>query len=210
MTETDTPFQPLNHRPQWGIYGGTFDPIHTGHLILVREAAHQAGLEKVLVIPAAQNPFKSDDQSSSAEVRFAMTELALEGDDLLDACDVEIQRTGPSYTIDTVRELQAKFPEVDWYLLVGGDILEHLNDWREAEELLNMVRLVVLNRVDQRTEEPSEAGALSLGLEAVYVDRRLDISSTEIRERVQQGKSIRYWVPERVEQFIHDQRLYRG
>jgi nicotinate-nucleotide adenylyltransferase len=180
-----------------GIYGGTFDPVHHAHLILAREAREMLDLEKVIFVPAAVSPFKKE-PLAAAEMRLAMLQAALEGERGLTVDDCELRRGAPSYTIDTVEEIQERESNAEIYYLLGEDNLPTLTNWHRFAELQNLVRFVVLDRT----------GANS-GHSYPIVRRSLDISATEIRKRVASQQSIRYFVPPAVEEIILRANLYR-
>jgi nicotinate-nucleotide adenylyltransferase len=181
-----------------GLYGGTFDPVHLGHLILAREAREQLGLEKVVFVPAAQSPFK-DAPVASAEKRLSMLRAAIENENGFAVDDCELRRAPPSYTIDTVEEIRKREGEAEIFLFIGEDNLAGLPKWHRFADLEKMVRLVVLNRTGKPATHPYET-----------VSRKIDISGTEIRKRVASGRSIRYLVPPAVEEIIRQGKLYRG
>jgi nicotinate-nucleotide adenylyltransferase len=180
-----------------GIYGGTFDPIHHGHLILAREAREKLGLEKLIFVPARIAPHKRA-AFASAEMRLSMLQAAVERENGLEVDDCELRRPPPSYTIDTVESIQARKSGADIYYLIGEDNLAGLANWRQFDRLQKLVRFVVLDRT---------------GAEATHgypiIARKIDISATGIRKRVASGQSIRYLVPESVEEIIRRNNLYR-
>jgi len=181
-----------------GIYGGTFDPIHHGHLILGRQACEELGLDQLIFVPAALSPFKKPPRAS-AEARLSMLQAAIEGQDGFLADDCELKRPAPSYSIDTalqIRELEAN-AELFW--LIGADNVRDLNKWHRVDELKQLVQFVVLDR-----------GCSDL-TQQIYpvVQRNIDISATDIRNRVASGRSIRYLVPQAVEEIIKRENLYR-
>jgi nicotinate-nucleotide adenylyltransferase len=180
-----------------GIYGGTFDPIHHGHLILAREACEMLGLEKVVFVPAPVSPF-IDSPVASATVRLSMLQAAIEGEMGFAVDDCELQRPPPSYTIDTIEEIRRREVDSEIYCLIGEDNVPTLTKWHRFAELEKVVRFVVLDRT-------------STGTKYLYptVHRRIDISATEIRKRVASGQSIRYFVPRAVEEIIKREKLYR-
>jgi nicotinate-nucleotide adenylyltransferase len=196
-----------------GIFGGTFDPPHTGHLIVAQDAALALGLDRIVFIPAAQPPHKLGSTVSPAELRARMIELAVAGDDRFRVDRLELDRTGPSYTVDTLRALGTASPDVSWTLLMGEDQYTEFGTWRAPEEIRSRARLAVLARggapvaAEGSGRRPS---VQELGGGAVRVAvTRIDISSTEVRARVAAGLPIRYLVPERVAAFIFERRLYR-
>ena len=180
-----------------GIYGGTFDPIHHGHLILAREAREIFGLEKIIFVPAAVAPCK-ELPVASAEARLSMLRIAIEGEAGFNADDCELRRPAPSYTIDTVKEIRAREGEVELYYLIGEDNVSALGKWHRFDELKKSVRFIVLDRT---AAKPNHAYPC--------VHRRIDISATEIRKRVASGQSIRYFVPQAVEEIIRREKLYQ-
>ncbi len=180
-----------------GIYGGTFDPIHHGHLILAREAFEQLQLEKVIFVPAAVSPFKNG-PAALAELRLRMLRAALEGeqDFVIDECD--LRRPAPSYAFETVQTIRQREGEAAFYYLVGEDNVEGLSRWHRFAELQKLVQFVVLDRSGTVSDHPY-----------LTVQRKIDISATEIRKRVALGRSIRYLVPTLVEDIIRQGNLYR-
>ncbi|MEO6848815.1 MAG: nicotinate-nucleotide adenylyltransferase [Chthoniobacterales bacterium] len=180
-----------------GIYGGTFDPIHCGHLILARDAMETLGLDKMIFIPAKLSPHKEGTNPVSAEVRYEMVVTALEGEPGFEACDFEIRGSSPSYTIETLRMLQEKYAKGEFFLLMGADNLPELGTWKEIDAVRQMAQIVVLGR-----------GAAAVG-DYPVIPRRIDISSTEIRMRIAKGLSIRYLVPEKIWHVLENKKLYR-
>ena len=180
------------------IYGGTFDPIHHGHLILAREALEKLQLDKVVFVPAAISPFKKTAALASGELRLAMLRAAIEGETRFTADDCELRRPGPSYTVDTVEEIKRQNAVAQIYCLIGEDNVDALTRWHRFRDLEKLVRFVVLDRTGQL---PS--GAYQV------IGRRIDISATEIRKRVACGQSIRYFVPEAVEKIIQQTKIYK-
>jgi|SRR5579884_320848 len=181
-----------------GIYGGSFDPIHHGHLILAREAREALDLERIIFVPAAVSPFKGRAPAASGEARLAMLRAAIEGEEGFEIDECELRRPPPSWTIDTVEQIQKREPEAELYLLVGEDNVATLSQWRRFDDLKKLVRFVVLDRTG--SEAPRDYRV---------VRRKIDISATNIRKRVARGQSIRYLVPQAVEKIIRCQNLYR-
>jgi nicotinate-nucleotide adenylyltransferase len=180
-----------------GIYGGTFDPVHHAHLILARLALERFALERIVFVPTRLSPHKND-SVATPETRLQMLRSAIEGEAQFEVDDCELQREPPSYTIDTVEKLRQKYQGAHLFLLIGDDNLAGLPSWRGFEDLRHMVTFVVL----QRAFTPVIHEYLS-------VDRRIDISATEIRNRIASGRSIQYLVPRSVEQIIRTRGLYR-
>lgn len=189
-----------------GLFGGTFDPPHTGHLIAAQDAALALGLDRVFFVPAASPPHKQRRAVTAAEFRVRMLALAL-GDDVRFALEpVELERPGPSYTVDTLRELRRRLPG-DWTLLLGADQYAEFATWREPEEVLRLATVGVLERAGSLPQSAPSREEAQDGIVRVAVTR-VDISSTAIRQRVAAGVSIRYLVPTGVEAFIAETGLY--
>ena len=179
------------------IYGGTFDPIHHGHLLLAREARETLGLEKVIFVPAAVSPFKKS-PAANGEIRLSMLQAAIEGDTGFRVDDCELRRPPPSYTIDTVEEIRRREGDVEIHCLIGEDNVGELAKWHRFTELQKMVRFVVLDRTGREASHPYQV-----------IQRKIDISATDIRKRVASLRSIRYLVPAAVEEIIRRENLYR-
>jgi len=180
------------------IYGGSFDPVHHAHLILAGDAIQTLGLEKVILVPAAISPLKKAAPVASGEVRLAMLRAAIKEEPEFEVDECELRRAPPSYTIDTVEEIRRRECDAAIYCLIGEDNVEQLPQWHRFPELEKMVRFIVL---DRSGKQPTHSYQL--------IHRRIDISATEIRRRVAQNESIRYLVPESVEEIIQREKLYR-
>jgi nicotinate-nucleotide adenylyltransferase len=195
-----------------GILGGSFNPPHLAHLVCASEAAAQLSLDRVLLTPVATPPHKEAEQDPGPQVRLELCRLAIAGDERLGVCDLEVLRGGPSYTVDTLRELHARTPEDDLTFIVGGDIALGLPSWHEPEAVLGLARLAVAERSGASREEIAATFAQHFAEAAapLFFDiPRLDISSSQIRRRVSQGDPIRYLVPNSVAERIARGRLYR-
>ncbi len=179
------------------IYGGTFDPIHHAHLILARDALETLGLDEVIFVPAAISPLKKAAPVASGELRLAMLRAAIKGEPNFAVDDCELRRPPHSYTIDTVEEVRRRNSDAAVYCLIGEDNVDRLTRWHRFTELEKMARFVVLDRSGQ---PPTRSYPV--------IDRKLDISATEIRRRVASGRSIRYLVPPAVEEIIRREKLY--
>ena len=198
-----------------GLYGGSFDPIHFGHLISARSIAESFSFSKVILIPSARPPHKEGAAITTAEHRMAMVRLAIEGDPLFEASDVELGRAGPSYTLDTVEEYRRRVGDgVELFWVIGADSLPELPMWHRIDELVKRVTIVTAARpgfvkpaVADLSEAVGEDAALSL-LSNCCPTPEIDISATRIRARVAAGKSIRYLTPETVASYIDGNRLY--
>lgn len=187
-----------------GVFGGTFDPPHLGHLVAASDAAQALGLSRVLWVPSAQHPFKGEAVRTPAALRLEMTRAAIAGDARFQAEPLELEREGPSFTVDTLRELNGRAPGCELWLLVGADNLPDLPKWREAEEIPRLARLAVVTREGEGA--PAEGGTQARRVAVT----RVDVSATEIRRRVAAGETIRYLVPERVRAIIEREGLYGG
>ena len=198
-----------------GLLGGTFDPIHMGHLLLAVHSYEELDLDRVIFIPARMPPHKGQ-PTVNAEQRLEMVRLAVGNDERFLVCACELSRTSTSYTIDTVRELQKSLgSDTKLFWLIGSDMLEDLPSWREVNELVDMVDVVVVQRAGQAVADFSVLRP-SLTVEQISRIRAhafnvslIDISSTMVRERIAQGLSLRYFLPESVEKYISENKLYR-
>ncbi len=194
-----------------GILGGTFNPPHVAHLVCAAEAASQLGLQRVLLTPVALAPHKTAERDPGPEERLELCRLAAAGDELLEVCDLEVRRGGPSYTVDTLRELHARAPEDDLTFIVGGDIALGFPEWREPAAVLGLATLAVAERSGAAREDVAERLRASFpdAPPPVFFEMpRLDVSSSEIRRRVAEGRPIRYLVPDPVADRIVRSRLY--
>ena len=194
-----------------GILGGTFDPIHIGHLILAEEAWHQLGLDKVLLAPAADPPHKRDQGKSPAEHRVRMVELAIADNPHLALSRVDVDRPGPHYTLDMVQLLLKQHcPGVELYFLMGLDSLIDLPTWHKPLDLMQQCHLVAFSRPDADFDWTTlEAALPGIRSRVVLLPMPLlQISGSDLRTRVQQGRPLRYQVLPQVEQYIHEQQLY--
>jgi nicotinate-nucleotide adenylyltransferase len=187
--------------------GGTFDPIHYGHLFEAVEVAHRFALNEVVFVPAGQ-PWQKDGQAvSPAEDRYAMTAIATRSNRTFSASRVEVDRPGPSYTVDTLRQLRGTCgPEADLYFILGADALAQIFTWHAVEDLFIFAHFIGCSRAGYQLADPGiPPGCSSL----VEITAGPAISSTLIRRRVRAGEPIRYLVPDGVAQYIHQHRLYQ-
>ena len=195
-----------------GILGGTFNPPHVAHLICASEAAAQLRLDRVLLTPVCVPPHKQPRKDPGAAERLELCRRAAAGDDRLDVCDLEVARGGPSYTVDTLRELRERMPDDDLTFILGGDVAHGLASWREPEVVLELATLAVAERagavrgdIAERLREAfGDAGSVEF-----FDMPRIDISSSEIRRRVAEGRPIRYLVTDAVLERIERSGLYR-
>jgi nicotinate-nucleotide adenylyltransferase len=195
-----------------GIFGGTFDPIHIGHLVLAEQCREQCQLDEVWFVPAAQPPHKAGATISAAKARCEMIEFAIAGHSQFKLNRIELDRTGPSFTVTTLEQLRAEDSGRELFLLIGADSLRDLPLWREPQRILELATVVAVNRGDHPPADVSII-AQQLGSAAALRVQRvrmpgLDISATDLRRRVLEGRSIRYLVPRAVETYIAHHRLY--
>jgi len=199
-----------------GVFGGSFDPVHYGHLILAEQCREQAGLDEVWFIPAARPPHKLDDPQAPFDARVEMLRLAVAGQPAFRIDVLEAERDGPSYTADTLEVLDRRHPNHAWSLLLGGDSLVDLPSWRDPQRILRRAGLVVMERPGSPViGADGLARSLRLPIGAKLDLRKVDVplidlSSRDIRGRVAAGRSIRYMAPRDVEVYVLDNRLYRG
>ena len=185
-----------------GVYGGSFDPPHVGHLLVVTDAADALALDRVVWVPTGVQPLKAGQRAAPAPLRLAMVEAALAGDPRFAASAIEIERGGLSYTVDTLEALALEHAGAERFLLIGMDSLATFSRWRAPDRIAELARVAVLQRA---TDAPAP---LREGMRLVTT-RRVDVSSTEVRERVRAGKPIRGFVPEPVAAIIERSGLYR-
>jgi len=186
-----------------GLYGGSFDPVHLGHLLVAQAAREELNLDKIFFIPAAQSPFKPDAKPTPAAERLKMLRLALAGNPRAEVDDQEIKRGGVSYTIDTVRDYAHRFPNTKLFYLIGADHVLQLPKWREADELAKLVEFLIIPRPgESRTKIPAPfRGEFLSGFP-------LGVSSSQIRARVKAGLPVENLVPATVAEAIRNNRLY--
>lgn len=192
-----------------GIMGGTFDPIHQGHLLAAERAREEAGLDEVWFMPAGTPPHKPNAPKASAEQRLAMVKAAIAGNRHFREEPMEIRRGGTSYTVDTVRELITKYPGHDFYYIIGADMVQYLPHWMRIDELAKMVTFIGLGRPGYSADASRLPAAIGRSVVSATMPQ-VDISSTMIRDMRKAGKSVRYMVPEPVFTFIEENRLYES
>jgi nicotinate-nucleotide adenylyltransferase len=198
-----------------GIFGGTFDPVHWGHLILAEQCREQAQLDEVWFVPAAQHPFKLDQRGAPFEHRLEMLRLATTKVDRFKLDEIERGLPAPNYTANTLSALAQRHPGNEWFFLAGGDALEELPTWHEPARITSQATLVAMARPGHPIPSPIElrqrlslSPPATLNLQVVDVPL-IDLSSRDIRRRVASGHSIRFMLPQLVEEFIAQKRLYR-
>ena len=198
-----------------GIMGGTFDPIHNGHLLIANEAAWRLGLERVLFVPTGEPPHKRDHLVAPAQARLEMVRRAIQGNDLFEISTIELERQGFSYTVDTLTALIAAYgPQTEFYFIIGADAAAELLTWYQPRRVLELARLVVADRPGYVLPlDKLRRGLPNLDL----ADRMLtldvpmvEIASHELRARVSQSQPIKYLVPDEVAEYIKEEKLYVG
>ncbi len=189
-------------RMRIGVLGGSFDPIHFGHLLMAQSAVEALKLDVVFFVPAFCSPFKSKPSLLAASKRLVMVKEAIKGNKAFKLYDGELRRGEVSYTIDTLKEMKTKYPWSNFYLLMGGDHLRTFHRWKDPYGILNLARLVILNRPGFDKNYPKRWPYLKINMPAV------DISSSDIRQRLKTEKSIWYLTPKAVIRYIKHCRLY--
>ena len=187
-----------------GIFGGTFDPIHMGHLITAQSVREIRELDKIIFIPAFISPHKASVEASSTENRLNMIKIAIKDVPFFECSDIEIKKGGISYTVDTLRELKKIYDEIEF--IVGYDNIFSFHKWKEPDEILKLAKLIVLKRKSSHPP-PFEDKYYR---QAIFVQTRgIEISATDIRERVKHNLPIHFLVPQKVKEYIYEQKLYR-
>lgn len=185
-----------------GLFGGSFDPVHHGHLILARAALEALGLEEVRFVPAGAQPFKPDGAIAPAPDRLEMLRRGVEGEPRFAVEECELRRPGLSYTVDTLRELTAREPGHSFILLLGADAAQLFPRWRESEEVIRLARVAVF----ARPGHPLPEGPW---VHAVVPAPLMEISATDLRRRAAAGRSLRYYVPDAVASYVAERGLYK-
>ena len=195
-----------------GIYGGTFDPVHLGHLLLAETCREQCHLDRVIFIPAGVPPHKQGRELTAGSLRAEMLEFAIAGHSEFSVDRSEIRRSGPSYTVDTLRGLRQEHPADELFFLMGADSLAEFSLWKEPREIATLASVIVVNR---GTQTPPDLDSLVplLGSEPVARIQRvtmpgIDISASDLRRRAHAGLSLRYRIPRAVERFIIEHKVY--
>jgi len=186
-----------------GLYFGSFNPIHTGHLIIASHVLNQTNLQQVWLVVSPQNPFKQESSLLNEYHRLHLAQLAVEDDNRLRVSDIEFKLPRPSYTIDTLIYLQEKYPQHSFTIVMGSDSFQNLPKWKNADLLIKNYSFIVYNRPGAPVTDTHQAKATVLDAPL------LTISATLIRKNIQEGKSIRYLVPEKVRVYIEDNNYYK-
>ena len=191
-----------------GIFGGAFNPPHVGHLVCAQEAHTQLGLDVVVFVPVGVAPHRTIDADPGPEVRLTMCEHATSADERFAVSRIEIDREGPSYTVDTLRAIRASERDAELFLILGGDQAAALPKWHEPKDVASLAKIAVAERGEHRRDSIALA-VDSVGGRAVFFDMpRIDVSSTLVRSRAAAGRPIRYLVPDKVANYIGAQSLY--
>ncbi len=190
-----------NHRI--GVLGGTFDPIHVGHLAVASEVWHALNLDRVLLVPALRQPLKDSEGQATPQQRLEMCRLAVAADDRIEVSDVDIVRGDVTYTVDTLTDLAATYPGAELFFIAGADAISQLSEWREPERLVTLARFVAVGR-------PGHDAPTTAGPHIVVDAPQIGVSSTEVRRRRRTGAPVRYLVPDTVAEYIVQHSLYLG
>ena len=195
-----------------GIIGGTFDPIHNGHLIIGEYARTALNLDKVIFIPVGIAPHKNNDQITSSTIRVEMINLAIKSNPFFYTSLIEVNKNKVAYTVETIASLKDEYPEDELYFIMGGDSIFEIESWKSSKRLMKLCKFIVLNRGYKTREDIAkkmEELKLSYGMEVEAISSPIiEISSTEIRKRVNQNLSIKYLLPEILENYISKEGLY--
>ena len=197
-----------------GIYGGSFDPVHLGHLLLAETCREECELDRVVFLPCGQSPHKPNGAIASGNQRAEMLQFAVAGDLRFGVCRIELERSGLSFTVETLRQLHVEQPESELFFLRGADSLADLPLWREPHAILELATIVAVNR-GQRV--PPDLASLEARLGSIVRNRvrlitmpAIELSATEIRKRVRSGLSLRFRVPRAVEEYIRQNGIYES
>ena len=193
-------------RVKIGFMGGSFDPVHFGHLIAAQDAYEQHQLDRLILVPAAKAPLKPNEVQATAEDRLGMLQSAVDWDRRFEISDFELKRGGISYTIDSARHFRKLFPQDTLYWIIGGDQLPRLHLWKEIEELATLVEFIFLERPGYPTKDHPDIPGLRLHRCDGHL---LGISSTELRDRARRNLSLEYFVPHKAIVYIREKGLYR-
>lgn len=196
----------MDRNPRVGVMGGTFDPIHHGHLVAASEAAAKFDLDEVVFVPTGNPTFKQDQDVSDAEHRYLMTVIATASNPQFTVSRVDVDRAGLTYTVDTLRDLRSQRPEADLFFITGSDAVTQILAWKDASELWDMAHFVAVTRPGHRLDVAGIPADVVTTLEVPA----LSISSTDCRRRVAMGHPVWYLVPDGVVQYIAKYGLYRG
>ena len=187
-----------------GILGGSFDPIHNGHLALARESQRQFDLQKILFVPTLIPPHKVKDSAlSPAPVRARIVELAIQGQKDWELCDIELKRQGISYTVDTLRELHKEYPQGKFFFIAGADSFHDLKQWKEPDQIMKLSEWIVAPRPSYGLPAQMPPGFHKLQIAP------MSISATELRQKIEQGREVSEWIPEKVLEYLKRMNIYQ-
>ncbi len=185
-----------------GILGGTFNPIHIGHLILAEEVKEKLKLDKIIIVPTYLPPHKNNTDIAPVRHRYQMIKLAIKANKNFEVSDIEMRRDGRSYTIDTIKELKKLYPQDELYFIIGSDLFNYLDEWKDLDQICQLVKFIVATRPGYPLDKiPSHISTIDI--------RAIDVSGYEIRHCIKEGLSFRYLVPEAVFNYINKKRLYK-
>lgn len=193
-----------------GILGGTFDPVHIGHLIAADQAIFYANLDEIWFMPAPTPPHKLDNKITPIEGRVEMLKRILPLESKYKLCTIELERSGPSYTLETIIELKTKYPDNEFHFIIGGDMIRYLPKWYGIDELIDLVNFIGLGRPGFQFEAKTEQEKKIIEKVTLIPMPQLEISSSAIRDWVKTGKEIRYFVTKSVEDYIKEKHLYES
>ncbi|MGE6629228.1 nicotinate-nucleotide adenylyltransferase [Bacillus sp. NPDC077027] len=183
-----------------GLFGGTFDPLHNGHLLMASEVRFQIGLDEIWFVPNQQPPHKSNRKQTSSAHRVNMVKAAIQSNPYFKLNLVEMEREGPSYTVDTVELLKKRYPDDEFFFIIGADMVEYLPKWHRIDDLLNMITFIGMKR-------PGFQGKTTYPL--LFADvPAFDVSSTLVRQRMRAGEPVDYFIPEAVKSYMKEHHLY--
>jgi nicotinate-nucleotide adenylyltransferase len=200
----------ISEREKIGIFGGTFDPIHYGHLFAAEEARSALSLSRVIFVPSGNSPHKNYASMASAEDRYAMTSIAVKDNPNFEISRIETDRAGASYTADTLHELARIRPEADFFLITGLDAALDIPNWHKPREILSSCTVVVVARPGYIRDKIRELDDIMRDSYLILDTDLIDISATKIRQYVSAGRCVRYMTPDPVCRYIMEKKLYHG
>ena len=193
-----------------GILGGTFDPIHIGHLVAADQALFYGNLDEVWFMPTFIPPHKQDSEITEVKHRLEMAKRVVSLDERYKLCTVEIEREGTSYTIDTIKQIKNRYPKHDFNFIIGGDMIKYLPKWYQISELVQLIQFIGLERPGYTFDTEDTHHQDIFSKVKIIPMPQLEISSSQIRSWIKEGRNIRYVVPQVVEEYIREHRIYEG
>lgn len=198
-----------------GVFGGSFDPIHYGHLLLAEQCLESASLDRVLFIPAAKSPLKSRNPIATDRSRVEMLELAIADHPNFQISKIELDRGDVSYTVDTLQQLKSDFPDAELFLMIGADSLQEFDRWKSPKEILGLAQLLIIDRPNSDSEinwdafqDFASAEQINQWKNQLVQSEAFEFSSTDLRDRAKNGRSLRYRTPRAVQKYIETQKTY--